>query len=369
MTRISDPAVLVTGATGFIGRHVVRRLLRSGRRVVIVARYRNGLTAEQRVAAIFGDLSSRIEVIEGDLASASGMEGQLAGLRSNVDTAIHCAGETSFLAGDGESARAIQVDGPLLLLEMLGTLGLRSWAQISTAFVCGGRSGIIYENEADVRQEFHNAYERLKLESEIRLKQACGQLGIELRIFRPSIVIGAAPATSGGVPSNLFFAFLRVLMALARSPGDKDVPVRIQTRPQARFNIVPVEYVATAIEQLTVDPRASGKTFHLVAPNPPTQQTMLEMMSARLHLQNLHLLGPGEKLSNPSLLESRLVKMLLPYREYLEQDVQFDCSEARRLLEPHDVQGPAIDGREVDRLIELARGNSNRTQGRRMGTA
>ena len=66
----SDPAVLVTGATGFIGRHVVTRLLLAGRRVMILARRRAGLTGEQRVAEIFGEISRRsLEVVEGDLAN------------------------------------------------------------------------------------------------------------------------------------------------------------------------------------------------------------------------------------------------------------------------------------------------------------
>ncbi|HEX4990328.1 MAG TPA: NAD-dependent epimerase/dehydratase family protein, partial [Candidatus Binatia bacterium] len=57
MSQKSDPAVLVTGATGFIGRHVVTRLLVAGRRVVILARRNAGLTGEQRGGEIFGETS------------------------------------------------------------------------------------------------------------------------------------------------------------------------------------------------------------------------------------------------------------------------------------------------------------------------
>ena len=69
MSGKSDPAVLVTGATGFIGRHVVTRLLVAGRRVVILARRRAGLTGEQRVGEIFGELSRQsLDVVDADLA-------------------------------------------------------------------------------------------------------------------------------------------------------------------------------------------------------------------------------------------------------------------------------------------------------------
>jgi thioester reductase-like protein len=90
---------------------------------------------------------------------------------------------------------------------------------------------MIYENETDLGQEFHNGYEQLKLELEIRLKQTCRQLGVDLRIFRPSIVVGGAPSTPGGVPSNLFLAFLRLLIALSRKAGGRNAPLRIPGRP------------------------------------------------------------------------------------------------------------------------------------------
>jgi hypothetical protein len=89
------------------------------------------------------------------------------------------------MRGDEPSARAVQIDGPLLLLELLRSLSIGSWAQVSTAFVCGRRSGIIYESEGDMGQEFHNQYERLKLESEIRIKQACRKLGSSSESFDP----------------------------------------------------------------------------------------------------------------------------------------------------------------------------------------
>lgn len=355
MLRKSDPAVLVTGATGFIGRHVVSRLLLAGRRVVILARRRAGLTGEQRVAEIFSEVSRRsLEVVDGDLANPAVIQGNLKRHGSTIDAVIHCAGETTFSAGERESARTAQIDGPLALLKILRPRGLRRWVHISTAFVCGRREGMIYENQTDLGQEFHNGYERLKLELEIRLKQTCRQLGVDLGIFRPSIVVGGAPSTPGGVPSNLFLAFLRFLIALSCKAGVRDTPLRIQGRPQARFNIVPVEYVAAAIERLSDDPEAAGKTIHLVAKDPPTQKRMLEMMSARLDLHNLSLVNATERLAIRSPLEMRVARMLSPYRDYLKQDVQFDDSAARRLLARHRVEAPVIDDRELERFLDLA---------------
>ncbi|MEX0802536.1 MAG: SDR family oxidoreductase [Candidatus Binatia bacterium] len=354
MLQESDTTILVTGATGFIGRHLVPRLLVAGRRVVVLARRRAGLSADARLAEIFGEISNRVEVVEGDLAYPTSLEKNLTRLRSTVHTVIHCAGETSFSAGERDSIRMIQIDGPLALLRMLAARGLRRWSHVSTAFVCGRRSGPVSENETDVGQEFHNSYERLKLQSEIAFKLACRELEVDLLILRPSIVVGPAPATMGGAPSNLLLAFLRMLVDLAHIAASRDTLVRIHGSPHARFNIVPVEYVVSAIAQLTEDTEAAGGTFHLVAANPPTQNAVAELVSARLGLRGLRVLEPREELSDPSPLESRLEKMLHPYKEYLEQDVQFDYSAARALVDRQGLHAPVIDDKGINRLIELA---------------
>ena len=352
-----EPAILVTGATGFIGRHIVARLVLARRRVAVLARSRSGLSPQARIEKVFGALAQRVAVIEGDLARPEQLKGSAAGLKFSIDAAIHCAAEPSF-DSSGEATRAVHIEGPMALLEALSEKGLRSWSQISTAFVCGRRMGTVYESEGDVGQDFYNGYERLKLESEICVTRACAQLGIEWRIFRPGIVIGLAPLTKGGVPSNVLQTFVRMLVSLSRASATSNRSVRIHGCPQAPFNIVPVEFIAKALERLWDDREACGKIFHLVPIEPPTQAAMLGMISEQLGLRRVCLLGLAEKLSDPSPLESRIAKMLTPYRNYLQQDVRFDCANARRLLGARGVSMPVIDSREVNRLIQLGAGEN-----------
>jgi hypothetical protein len=188
-----------------------------------------------------------------------------------------------------------------------------------------------------------------------------------LRILRPSIVIGRAPATLGGAPSNLLLAFLRVLAGAGSIVSGTDTRVRIHGSPNARFNIVPVEYVASAIARLRDDPAAAGGTFHLVAANPPTQKAVVEMLRARFGLRGLRVLETGEELSDPSPLESKLNRMLRPYKDYLEQDVQFDFSITSNLLERHGVHIPRIDRKQINRLIGLATAPNRSRPARRNG--
>ena len=346
-----DGAVLVTGATGFIGRHVVAGLLSSDRPVVLAARRSAGASARERISKIFGSLAERLaRIIEIDLTDCSSLEDEFRCRRSDIGTVIYCAGETSFFPDSTAAARAVQIDVPLALIDLLQARGLRCWAHVSTAFVCGERSGAIYEEEGDVGQTFHNPYEGIKLESEQQVAQACRSLGVECKIFRPSIVVGAAPATEGGKPSNLFLEFVRILTSVARRAGSQ--AIRIQGKPDSRFQIVPVEYVAAAIAEITDCPAGSG-TYHLVASNPPTQTEFLDMLTRHLGVCGARVIEETA-VSNPSPLEARLARMLAPYRKYLTQDVLFDDACARQWLDRSGISAPRIDTAEIARLVRLA---------------
>jgi len=210
-------ATLVTGATGFIGRHIVRRLIADGAPVIALARARNGSTAAARVAAAVGPAVGQVEVVEGDLALPGlGLSpATLARLRHDVARVVHCGGDTTFAPHAVDAFKATLVDGPLELLRMLAGDRLRRWIHISTAFVCGARHGLVREDDGDVGQRFRNTYERMKLASEAVLRAAAQGMDIDLRIVRPSVVVGAGAATPGAHPSTVLFGLIRMTAALA----------------------------------------------------------------------------------------------------------------------------------------------------------
>jgi nucleoside-diphosphate-sugar epimerase len=353
-----EGAILITGSTGFIGRHVTHRVYQAGRRVIALARTAGGIPARKRVESILGIPAggNGLEVIDSDLTQpgAGLTSSELGWLRANVQTVIHCAGDTSFFPRATAASRAIFIDAPLALLQALIPGRLERWCQISTAFVCGRRCGAVFESEGAVGQEFHNPYEEIKLQSEIALTQSCRRLGIDLRILRPSVVIGTESSTQGGSPSSLLYQFIRLAAALA-GRGKAEAAVRIQGRPAAHFNIVPIEYVSAAIEVLSEQPGAAGGTFHLVVSQPPTQEAILQMIASRLAVNGLRVIDERcEPMCDPSSLENRVARMLAPYREYLEQDVSFDDSAARSLLKPIGVSCPRLDQASVNELVHLA---------------
>ena len=78
---------------------------------------------------IWRDSRQSLEVVEADLANPAVIQSEITRLGSTIHTVIHCAGETSFLAGERQSARSVQIDGPLALPTMLRDRGLRCWVQ------------------------------------------------------------------------------------------------------------------------------------------------------------------------------------------------------------------------------------------------
>jgi len=152
--------------------------------------------------------------------------------------------------------------------------------------------------------------------------------------------------------SSLLFAFIRLLGALARLP---EVRLRVEAAPGAPFNIVPVEWVAAAIEALAACPGGAGGTFHLVVRDAPTQAELLATIAERLGARGVSLVDArGAPLADPSPLERAVAGRLEGYRPYLTQHVRFDDTGTRRLLDATGLAPAALSAAVLDALIDRA---------------
>ncbi len=359
MSGAGEAPVLVTGATGFMGHAVVRRLLDRGEAVIALARARPGAPARARVMAAIDrpDAAGRLVTVEGDLTRPEPVTVRdLDRLRASVRTVIHCAGDTTFFPANPVPFRAGHVDGPCALLRGLGGGVLERWVQVSTAYVCGRRVGMVCESEGDVGQEFHNPYERVKLEAETAVRAAAAAAGVDCRVLRPAIVVGAGPPTTGGHPAGVLFEFIRLVHAVGRAGGGTR-SLRIAAAPRAPFNVVPVEDVAADVVLLTQADSAAWATFHVVVPDPPSQAAMLAMIASCLGVDGLRLVDAGTAgLDDSSPLERRVARRLAPYRDYLEQEVRFDDAAARSVRDRYGAPAPSLGPAAVARLVEQALG-------------
>jgi nucleoside-diphosphate-sugar epimerase len=351
--------VLVTGVTGFVGREVARRLLARHRPVWALARARGGVSALARVARAVGCPvdGRRLEVIEGDLAAPDLALHPRARARllETIPTVIHCAGDTTFEPTDPAAYMAAHVAGPVTLLAALAGGRLRTWIQVSTAYVCGRRTGTILEREAAGDHGFDTTYERAKHQAERALGAAGARLGVDVRVVRPSVVVGAAPATAGGEPSRLIFGIVQAAAVLAGRVTGGRPRLRVPLAADAPFNVVPVGYVVDALLVLSERPAAAGGTFHLAVSAPPTFAEVRRVVAERVGCPGLVLTDPGAgPLADASPLERALGRALAPYRAYLERRVRFDDRDARRHLAREGIAPPTLARDDLHALIDQA---------------
>ncbi len=178
----------VTGATGFIGRNLVARLLqREGTIYALVRAGSRGRLEELRTA--WGADGARVVPIAGDLAQPSlGVsEEDLVTLRGDVDHFFHLAAIYDMAAG-AEAQEVANVEGTRHAVELAGAIEAGCFHQISSIAAAGLYKGTWTE---DMFEEAENLdthpYFRTKHESERVVREHCGR---PWRVYRPGIVVG-----------------------------------------------------------------------------------------------------------------------------------------------------------------------------------
>jgi thioester reductase-like protein/short-subunit dehydrogenase len=244
---------VVTGGTGFIGRHVVTRLLetRPDAQVWVLVR-RRSLGRFERLAAEWGE---RAKPLVGELPELTLTDGTLAEL-GNIDHVVHCAAIYDITAGEAEQ-RAANVEGSRAVIGLAQRLDA-TLHHVSSIAVAGDFDGEYTEDDFDVGQQLPTAYHRTKFEAEALVRSAPG---LRHRIYRPAVVVGDSRTGEMDKVDGPYY-FFGVLAKLAVLP--KFTPILLPDI--GRTNIVPVDYVVDALVALMHAEGCDGRTFHLTAP-------------------------------------------------------------------------------------------------------
>jgi thioester reductase-like protein len=345
--------LFLTGATGFIGGGLLQKWLDTTQaRLSLLVRPRRDEDSTSRIEKVLGDLypdggtshlRSRIDILEGDitlprLGLSRADEERLC---RSVTHIVHCAAAARFDL-ELDQARRINVGGTEKILDLAQRCRrLEKLDYIGTAYVAGRREGLITEGQLDQGQEYHNTYERSKMEAEGLVREHWSRLPIT--IFRPSIVIGEA--ATGRISRHS--AFYRVLDmyrkgALQALPGD----------PGALLDLVPLDYCTEAISIISGTPSSAGRCYHLTAgADHLTSLSQIRDLTAVHFGREPFAILPEERFdalvarrqSDLSEEERTMLEEIGLYRPYLAGRQRFDRTNSSATLKGHDVKVPPFE--------------------------
>lgn len=375
-SHASDSYILITGATGLLGRSLVRDLAAAGRRVAVVVRPGKSGDAAARVDELLRDWQDvagvRVPcpvVIEGDLSAAGlGVSAeQRRWVAANVREVVHSAASLVFgrRETDGEPYTS-NVGGTRNVLAFCRDAGIRRLHHVSSAYVCGLRTGRVLEGELDVGQTSGNDYERSKIISEGEATSA--EFLDVVTVHRPSIIVG--DLVHGF--TNTFHGFyrpLRIVMPFVEAFVDATLPrgslltVMGMDGHEAK-NLVPVDWVSAAMTRIIVDEALHGRTYHLTSGSPTTvgtlcrvfEELVLELVAERRRQRAADEAAGGARPTSADADPEALGKMFLDqmdvYRAYWRDDPEFDTTNTRAAVP--DLPAPPLDDDVIRRLCRFA---------------
>jgi len=344
----------VTGGTGFIGRNLIDQLLkRRGNIYVLVRRGSkrkfNALVAERwsesskRVIAISGDLTkSRLGVSRADMEKLEG----------KVKHVFHLAAVYD-LSASAESQEKVNIEGTRNAMDFAAAVGAKCFHHTSSIAAAGMFQGTFREDMFDEAEGLDHPYFRTKHESEGLVRRKCK---IPWRIYRPGIVVGHSKTGEIDKIDGPYF-FFKLIQKLRRM-----LPPWVPTLglEGGRINLVPVDFVARAMDHIAHKPKLDNTCFHLTDPKPKrigeamnlfAEAAHAPMMSMRIDArlfklipqpvkQGVGMLPPVRRIINQVLSDLGIPKDVLSFFNY---PTSFDTREADRALKGSGIAVPPLE--------------------------
>jgi thioester reductase-like protein len=353
--------VFLTGGTGAIGSVLARHILvEEDARLLLLLRATSPAHLEERVARLFEfwglggpDLRARVTALSGDVTFPQlGLDPETyAEVVRTTTHVIHSAGNVK-LNRPLEEARLSAVEAVRNILSLAADGrsrgSLLKLDYVSTVGVAGRTAGVVPEQRFERPREFRNSYETAKAEAETVVLGAM-DCGLPVTIHRPSMIVG--DSRDGRIIQFQVFYYLCEFLSGRQTRGF--VPESGATR----LDIVPVDYVARAIQQSSLRADAAGRIFHLCAgpDDAPVVTKLIERVREYFVRHDrtvppLHRLKPGVMRTLLPVVKPfvgdptrRMLQGLPFFLAYLDEPQTFDNAASRRFFSPAGLSVPPVD--------------------------
>lgn len=350
---------ILTGATGFLGSHILAGLMLKGKGVVIMGRSSGGDLLKERIRKLlrwFGieHLEELLEFCETDFEKIRlGLcEDEFEKLSNRRLSIIHCASDTSF----NEKSRDRVIRSNVGNLSEILSFAIKSRTKffhlISSAYAAG--TDRIECTEAPVISEhFNNVYEESKALAENTVSQRCRKEKIPYTIIRPSVVYGDS-VTGRSLRFNALYYPVRSLQLIRdiyladikNNKGKKSsecgihinkngilyLPVRIFIPNEGKINLIPVNYFTEALFSIIEKP-STGTYYHITSDNPQTMANLAAYTERFLNICGIEVVTgtpSADELRNPA--EELFDYFIREYRPYISDRRIFTRENTNRVL-------------------------------------
>jgi NAD(P)-dependent dehydrogenase (short-subunit alcohol dehydrogenase family) len=266
----------VTGATGFIGRHLVERLLARDNGPIYVLVRESSQDRLNELTERWGD-PKRIKPVVGDISQPRlGLDADVRKkLTGEVDDFFHLAALYDMTADESRNA-LLNVGGTQNAVDFANEIGAERFHHMSSIAVAGLYKGTFTEPMFDEGQELAHPYHRTKFESEKLVRE---RVKGAWRVYRPSLVIGNSRTGEMDKIDGPYY-FFKLIQKLRHTLPEWFPLIGIEW---GWTNLVPVDYVAAAVDHIAHQKGLDGRAFHIVDPRGQRSGDVLNTFANAAH--------------------------------------------------------------------------------------
>ena len=273
----------VTGATGFIGKRLVKKLLeRKGSVVHFLIRKES----EGKVAALrefWGVSAARVQPVFGDLTTKKlGVNtDDVKKLKGNIDHFYHLAAVYD-LDADEESQIAVNIEGTRNTVELAKAIDAGHFHHVSSIAAAGLYEGVFREDMFEEAENYEHPYFMTKHESEKIVRKECK---VPWSVYRPAMVVGDSKTGEMDKIDGPYY-FFKLIQRIRQFLPPWMPAIGLEG---GRVNIVPVDFVVGALDHISHQQTTTGKCYHLVDPVGYRVGDVLDIFSKAAHAPRMSL--------------------------------------------------------------------------------
>ena len=344
----------ITGASGFIGKRLVKKLLeREGSTIYFLIRAVEAESVPQLLEYWGVDATRAIPVV-GDLTQpllgVSKTDQKKIGKK--VTHFFHLAAIYDLKA-DAQSQLRVNVDGTRNTVQFAESIGAKHFHLFSSIASAGLFEGLFREDMFEEAENLEHPYFRTKHDSEGIVRRECK---IPWRIYRPALVVGDSRTGEMDKIDGPYY-FFKLIQKMRKALPSWMPTIGIEG---GRVNVVPVDFIVAAVDHIAHARGEDGKCFHLVDPTPMRVGDLLNTFARAAHAPEMALrinaalfgfiprhmrkalmaLTPVRRIQHAVMKDLGLPDDIFNFINY---PTRFDCRETTRVLQGTGIAVPPLD--------------------------